>query len=358
MTALFVAWPLYPSESAAAKGDGLSAVMLWISLAVFWLLAAVGRASSGQWSVVSGQSRGNARCKMQIANCKLPDANLQINKSTNQQIPNPQSPIPNPLSALSGEGPGVRAGWIDAAVLLLLVCFAASTLWAVRHGSPRPAINVFWEWVGLGLCFLLARQLIDTEREVRAVAAVMIALAVALAGYGLYQQAYEMPQTRAFYRANPDAALRAADWWYPPGSPQRKLFEDRLANTEPTATFALTNSLAGFLTPWLVVLAGIACTELRDRKRLAGAIILFLPIGICLFLTHSRSGCIAALLGFALVWPIARAKTIRFRWKIPLAIVVAGGRSSRRPRRPADSTTKWPKDRSATACNTGGRVSR
>ncbi|MBU4271152.1 MAG: hypothetical protein KKA28_04735, partial [Planctomycetes bacterium] len=125
MTALLVARPLFPSESAATHGDGLSTVMLWIALAVFWLLGAIGRP-------------------------KL----------------------------------AVRFGWIAAAVVLLLVCYAAATLWAVRHGSPRPAINVLWEWIGLGLCFLLARQLIDTQREARAVAAVMIALAVALAGYG------------------------------------------------------------------------------------------------------------------------------------------------------------------------------
>ncbi|MCD4726248.1 MAG: hypothetical protein K8R46_01185, partial [Pirellulales bacterium] len=121
MTALLVARPLFPSESAATHGDGLSTVMLWIALAVFWLLGAIGR-------------------------------------------PNHNSPLP------SGEGQGVRAGssfvlrfgWIDAAVVLLLVCQAAATLWAVQHGSPRPAINVFWEWIGMGLCFLLARQLIDT----------------------------------------------------------------------------------------------------------------------------------------------------------------------------------------------------
>ncbi len=283
MTALLVARPLFPSESAATHGDGLSTVVLWIALAVFWLLGAIGR-------------------------------------------PNHNSPLP------LGEGQGVRAGssfalrfvWIDAAVVLLMVCQAAATLWAVRHGSPRPAINVFWEWIGLGLCFLLARQLIDTQREARAVAAVMIALAVALAGYGLYQRAYELPNTRALYQADPDLAMRDAGLWFPPDSPQRKLFEDRLKNDEPMATFALTNSLAGFLAPWLVVLAGIACSGLQNRKRLLGVIILLVPVAVCLFFTHSRSGCLAALLGLALVWPIARGKISRFGWKMPSAVILAG----------------------------------
>ena len=275
MTALLVARPLFPSESAATHGDGLSTVMLWIALGVFWLLAAIGR-------------------------------------------PNNNSPLP------LGEGQGVRVrtGWIDAAVVLLMVCYAAATLWAVGHGSPRPAINVFWEWIGMGLCFLLARQLIDTRREARAVAAVMIALAVALAGYGLYQRAYELPNTRALYQADPDRAMREAGLWFPPDSPQRKLFEDRLANPEPFATFALTNSLAGFLAPWLVVLAGIACCDVRNRKRLLGVMILLVPVAVCLFLTHSRGGCLAAVLGLALVWPIARGKMSRFGWKAPLAVVV------------------------------------
>ena len=152
----------------------------------------------------------------------------------------------------------------------------------------------------------------------------MIAAAVAVSSYGLYQRAYEFPETRNVYNADPDAALRAADLWMPPDSPQRKLYEDRLANNEPTATFALTNSLAGYLAPWLVVLAGIASCSLQNRKRMIGAALIFIPVAVCLFLTHSRSGCLAALFGLALAWPVARGKLSRFGWKIPSAIILAG----------------------------------
>ena len=106
MTALWVARPLFPSESAATHGDGLTVVMLWIALWVFWFLGAIGRP-------------------------KL----------------------------------AVRFGCTDAAVALLMLCFTAAALWAVRHGSPRPAVNVLWEWLGMGLSFFLARQLIATPRE-------------------------------------------------------------------------------------------------------------------------------------------------------------------------------------------------
>ena len=139
-------------------GDGLTMVMLWLALGIFWLLGAIGR----------------------------------------------------PRFA-------IRFGGTDAAVLLLVGWHTAAALWATRLGSPRPAVNMLWEWLGLGLGFLLARQFVATPREARALAAVMIGLAVALSGYGLYQCVYEIPHTRASTRrtritrfATPDSGIRPA----------------------------------------------------------------------------------------------------------------------------------------------------
>ena len=264
MTALLVARPLFPSESAAQYGDGLSIVMLWIALGIFWLLGAIGR----------------------------------------------------PRFA-------IRFGWTDAAVLLLIGWHTVAAIWAAKHGTPRPAVNMLWEWVGLGLGFLLTRQFIVKPREARAAAAVMVALAVAVAGYGLYQYVYEMPQTRAKYAADPDRAMREAGLWYPPDSPERERFEIRLQNREPIATFALTNSLAAFLAPWLVVLAAVACGCRQNRKWLLRAAICSLPILACLLLTKSRSGYIATGLGLALVWLICREGAVRIHWKWPLTIAAA-----------------------------------
>jgi hypothetical protein len=306
MTALLVARPLFPSESAAAHGDGMPMVMLWIALGVFWLLGAVGR----------------------------------------------------PTFVL-------RFGCVDAAALALIAWNVVASLWAVWHGTPRPAVNMLWEWIGLGLCFFLARQFIVTPRERRAVAAVMVALAVAVSGYGLYQVCYEMPQTRAIYRANPDKTLREAGLSLPSDSPERKLFEDRLENREPMSTFALTNSLAAFLTPWLVMLLGvIACTagsnlcrrsasdnspvgggnHLLHCNRLWAMLLCLIPVVVCLLLTKSRSGYAALAVGAFLVWLLSRAggrcktegdspflaetksgtvlptKTGTVRWKLPAAL--------------------------------------
>ncbi len=129
-------------------------------------------------------------------------------------------------------------------------------------------------------------------------AVVMIATAVAVSGYGFYQCYYEMPQLRAEYAADPERAL--AEVGLSLDSPERRTFEDRLNNTEPLAAFALTNSLAGFLTPWLVMLVGIAALELRGgcaRGQPWRLLLCLAPIAACLLLTKSRSGYVAAVAG-------------------------------------------------------------
>jgi O-antigen ligase len=297
MAALWVARPLDASQSAVA-GDGLPMVMLWIALAVVWLLGTIARRS---WAL--------------------------------------------------------RFGWPDAAVAVLVGLYALSGLWAVFHGSPRPAINMLWEWVGFGLAFFMARQLMAGPQETRAVMAVMVALAVALAGYGFYQYFREMPATRAEYRLNPDQALRNAGLWYAPGSRERGLFEQRLASPEPPATFALTNSLAAFLAPWLIVTLGIAWRRsfltppvfqvagndtsptreqgpqqgpsltlrasvdrlVSNRQRYV-ALALAVPIAACLALTRSRSSLIAAGVGLVLLYLANRSSIRRIGWRLPAAV--------------------------------------
>ena len=145
--------------------------------------------------------------------------------------------------------------------VLLVGLHSLAALRAVWQESPRPALNMLWEWIGFGLAYFLARQLLDTQRQARAVVAVMIALAAGLSGYGLYQRAVEMPLARAAYAADMEGTLRQAGIAAPPGSPERQYFEARLQNNEPIATFALTNSLAAVLAPWFVLAIGVAATK-------------------------------------------------------------------------------------------------
>lgn len=254
LVCLYAARTLWPSESVARLGDGLPLSILAVVLALSWL-------SIG-----------------------LLDRQLTV-----------------------------RWAPIDMAIGLLVVCNVLAALASAEHDAPRPALNMLWEWVSLGLLYFLARQLIDTAVERRAVVAVMIALAVGLAGYGLYQYFVSMPQTRVEFAADPDGLLRREGMWYPPGSVERELFEARLNSLEPLSTFALTNSLAGFLAAWFVCGFAIALHSGKQPRTLAAAAISLAVIGCCLLLTKSRSAYLATALGIcgAALLLLPRAARIR-----------------------------------------------
>jgi hypothetical protein len=229
---------------------------------------------------------------------------------------------------------------VDVAMaLLVLICVASSMLglaatwWAVadslefsgRKSSPRLAVNMTWEWIGLGLVFFLARQLIVTPLEKRGVVAIMIALAVVVSAFGMYQVGVTLPAERAAYAENPEETLRQIGQWFPLGSPERDRFEARLASPEPLATFALTNSLAGFLAPWLVVALGVTWNVFENRKLvtknaatiarylgLAAALALML---VCLILTRSRSAYLALAVGLLVLPLVTHTRRRTLPWK-------------------------------------------
>jgi hypothetical protein len=235
MTALFVARPLVPSEGVAWLGDGQPFCMMWLLLALATSFAAI-------------KAKGLPR----------------------------------------------RFGAVELLVVLFVLLHSVAALSGASFGSPRPSYNMLWEGVAMAICFLLVRQLVLTSREVRVLVAIMISLAVVLSVDGLYQVFVGLPADRAAYARDPEGMLRAAGQWHPPGSPARLAFESRLNSTEPLATFALTNSLAGFLVTWLVVALPWG---LRWKR-------LLVPLGIlatCLVLTKSRSAYLAGVLGAVIV---------------------------------------------------------
>lgn len=244
LTALCVATPLLPSESAASQGTGTVIVTLWCILLLAW--------------AISGLLDGGLR---------------------------------------------IRGGIDQAAMLALSVWLWASGIWMARSGQPRATMNACWVWLSLAIGYFLARQLLERERTIRALAAVMIALAVGLSVHGYHQYFWSLPQARQEYAENPDKVLREAGVEASPGSPERKQFEDRLGSTEPIATFTLTNSLAGFLTAWLIVLVGIAATAGRagetSRRAAIAAVVCGLIITGCWVLTKSRSAWLATIVGAA-----------------------------------------------------------
>ena len=268
-TALLVATPLVPSERTEITGAALPYIMLWLVLALVWFA-------------------GGALLKVQ---------------------------------------PG-KLSWIDAAMLALVAWQAVSGIVMQQHGAPRPTINAVWTWVSFGVIVVMLRQLLSDRRESRSLCAVMIALAVCLSVIAFYQAAITLPGDRAAYEADPEKSLSEANVHAPEGSAARKQFEARLYSSEPTATFSLTNSLAGFLAPWFVLLLGIAATRIlplplgegrgegSEEEAAQGSgfrvqefrfatfyslLGIACLIAICLLLTKSRTAWLATLVGVAAI---------------------------------------------------------
>jgi len=260
----------------------------------------------------------------------------------------------------------LRVDVIDALAGMLILLVTLSSLVMAGQGCTRATINTAWQWVGFVIFFLWCRQLLRRPAAIRAASAVMLALGVGLTALAYYQYFYSLPQMRAEFSRDPDAMLRAAGIDPAIGSPERKLFEDRLHSTEPLATFALANSLAGFLAPWLVVALGIAASARgsreeihasnaastprpREAERLATSkapvrlpkpvrldsswrVVLLAGLvavlfGFALLLTKSRTALLAVGLGLSLLglsrWPTRWP--IRFRWQLVLAATLIAG---------------------------------
>ena len=259
--ALLVARPLVPSDGGAWMSDGQVAAALWIALAVLWVV----------------QSLGQPRLR-------------------------------------------VRFGWIDAAMVAFIGWWSVASLMGAAHAAPRPSINMLWQGVAILLAFLLFRQLVDpaggnqdaecrnsNRRESRALVAVMIALAICLAITAIYQYFVLMPRDREQFVENPAAMFRDAQIdMAAPGTREFRRFADRLNSPEPTSTFDLTNSLAAYLAPWLVIGIsigmfgwGFSKSRISGRRNWLAVVTCAIPIALALALTHSRSAWIGACIGFA-----------------------------------------------------------
>jgi O-antigen ligase len=214
-----------------------------------------------------------------------------------------------------------RWSWTDAAVVALMFLAAISATHALDR---RPAINVAWEWVALGVAYLLLRNLPRTRDESSTLTGAMVATAVAVSVYGLYQATVELPQMQTAFRLNPQPFLRELN--IVPGSREHMLLAQRLlGSNEIWSTFALANSLAVFLVGPLVLAVAVGFHNLVHRDgagsrgtALAMAAPLVLVLLICLILTKSRSAYLGLLAVVGLLaW--------RARKRVPVRVLMAAG---------------------------------
>ena len=185
-----------------------------------------------------------------------------------------------------------RFSWTDVSVVAVIVLVAISASHAVDR---RPAINLAWEWVALGVMYLLVRNLPRTRGESSALAGAVVATAVAVSSYGLYQAKFELPLNQAEFQRNPLQILQKLH--IEPGSRWEELFKNRLIySNEIYSTFDLANSLAGFIVGPLVLVLAVGVYNLvrRDAPGSRWAVLgmaapLILVMLVCLILTKSRS---------------------------------------------------------------------
>lgn len=157
-----------------------------------------------------------------------------------------------------------RLTWVDVALGGVVLWTVLAAVRAAFWGTPRPALNMLWEWVNYLVLWGLIRQLCLGPRERRAIMAGMLSVAVGVASYGLYQYFVELPALRTAYRERKTELLREIGWEDLGEDPVRlSQLENRLFSREPLGTFALTNSLAGFLLPWTLILGSV----LLGKKR-------------------------------------------------------------------------------------------
>lgn len=286
-TALVFSTPLLPTEAIERQGNGVVLAMAWLVLSLMCL--ALHGFHPVEWK------RG-ARTPFEG-----------------------ESPVAPPEDGQEG-GESIDV-WLARAATGLLVIIALSALGMASLGNPRQTWNAFWTWVAMIVSFLLIQSLFRGPAERRALASVMLASAVGLASLGVAQPPI-LKQLWTRYREDPEAVLREAGVHAPAGSPLRHQFEDRLLSREPLGTFALTNSFAGYLAPWLVIGVAIVAGARMGEMSLARLPILVAGLCVvvcCLVMTKSRSGYVATCTGLACLG-IVLTRRVGMR-----AIVLVGG---------------------------------
>ena len=232
-----------------------------------------------------------------------------------------------------------RWSWTDLAVVSLVVMVAISATHAIDR---RPAINMAWEWMAIGSVYLLMRYLPRTREESSALAGAFVIVAIVVSTYGLYQVGLELKPLRDAFQRNPTAVLQILN--IAPGTPAEAQFKDRLMqSTEPFSTFALANSLAGFIVGPLVMLMAVGYYNLvqnQSARSRWSAIGMAVPLGlvllVCLELTKSRSAWLGLIGGLGVVaWQTRRLVSRRMLLGaglvgiVVLATLLIGGLATR-----------------------------
>ena len=238
------------------------------------------------------------------------------------------------LWAKARSGCGLRRlDGLDWGLGLLIVGHVVSALVVLAtEGDRRAALNMLWEWLGIGVSALMIRDALSEHRGRGRVLSAIVISSLTLSGYGLWQHYVWYPQmsdllteaeelsrsapssagdlasrNKRLNELNRDLGLLSFD----DDSGATKLLRARIAaSTEPIGRFALANTLAGLLLVGLLLgIGGVLADRgrLATRWRLAAAIGLLAVLGYCFWLTKSRTAWVGLITGL-LVWWVAAGR--------------------------------------------------
>jgi O-antigen ligase len=251
----------------------------------------------------------------------------------------------------------------SALVLVFCLWLAICEILALAGGSNgQTALLGFWQTIAIvGVTSACVHHATDPLR-LAAMTRWMMGLAVGSSVYAIYQFMVSMPRMRSQFKDDPTPFLQSEGIEH--GTAMALQFYNRVMSAEPMGPFNLTNSLAGFVAPWLVVacLAGGLCffrreshssgdpkansSMLHRNPRLYLALIggVVLLLGMSLLLTKSRTAWMAMLAGLLMIacmyskivlqrnsfkWVIAALTGLAIPfgfvvWRDPLIVLEAG----------------------------------
>ncbi|MGZ0173136.1 MAG: O-antigen ligase family protein [Planctomycetales bacterium] len=216
---------------------------------------------------------------------------------------------------------------LDVAVWFLCGAHVLSSLIVIlTEGNKRAATNMLWEWLAIAVTFSIIRQTVTSQSRAAFLQTVLV-VTTALACYGIWQPTFWYPSNLREYE-NLKAEIHSVESSSEMSSQEREkrqrelrvelvsrgiplsgrslqLFEHRLRDSqEPLGFFALTNTLASFMTIAVVLLTGTLLSlllrnqagstssisdGLSNRGILCTLTVALLLVAYCLVLTKSRS---------------------------------------------------------------------
>ncbi len=221
---------------------------------------------------------------------------------------------------------------IDVSLFLLAFLGPLLSLMAlsIRGGNLRAGLYCFWESVGTFITVFLIRKLLMKTRSMLPIL-LLLGIVVPISALGIYQHYVSYPEKRALVNpiterwekleqqiaeASESAKIRLqrkqlklqkemTDYGIPLDEKMRKGLLNRLNNSsEPTARFALANTLGGVLA-FAAVLIVAFLFELIKRKhsflKILFAGLMLLLVFYCLLLTKSRTALLGMVVGGTLL---------------------------------------------------------